>query len=41
MIAVPASLFKKATRILNQAPISEAELTKVALSTVPDPRESG
>jgi hypothetical protein len=38
MIAVPALLFKKAMRILNQAPISEAELTNLALDTAPDPK---
>lgn len=39
MIAVPARLFKKAMRILNQEPISEAELTKLALSAPPDPND--
>ena len=39
MIAVPASLFKKAIRILNQPPISETELTKLALGTAPDPKD--
>jgi len=39
MIAVPASLFKKAMRVLNQAPISEADLTKLALDTAPDPKD--
>jgi hypothetical protein len=39
MIAVPASLFKKAMRVLNEAPISEAELTELALGTAPDPKD--
>src|ERR1700720_878202 len=36
MIAVPASLFGKAMRILNQPPIPEAELADLALRTAPD-----
>jgi hypothetical protein len=39
MIAVPASLFGKAMRVLNQQPISEAELTELALRTAPDPED--
>jgi hypothetical protein len=39
MIAVPASLFEKAMRVLNQTPISEAELTELALSTPPNPKD--
>jgi hypothetical protein len=39
MIAVPASLFKDAMRVLNQAPISEAELNELALDTASDPKD--
>jgi hypothetical protein len=39
MIAVPASLFGKAMRILNQPPIPEAELADLALRTAPDPED--
>lgn len=39
IIAVPASLFQEAMRVLNQAPISEAELTELALGTLPDPKD--
>jgi len=37
MIAVPASHFREAMRVLNQPPISEAELTDLALGTQPNP----
>lgn len=37
MVAVPGSHFKAATRVLNQPPISDAELTELALRTPPDP----
>lgn len=39
MIAVPGSLFRAAMRVLNQPPISEAELTELALHTAPDPED--
>jgi hypothetical protein len=39
MIAVPASLFQEAMRVVNQAPISEAELTELALGIAPDPKD--
>lgn len=37
MVAVPESRFKAAMRVLNQPPISDAELTELALRTPPDP----
>jgi hypothetical protein len=39
MVAVPASKFKDAMRLLNQSPISEAELADLALRTRPDPED--
>lgn len=39
MIAVPASLFEKAMRVLNQRPISDDELTELAMRTPPDPED--
>ena len=39
MIAVPASKFRNAMRLLNQSPISEAELTDLALRTPPKPED--
>lgn len=39
MVAVPASLFEAAMRVLNQEPISDAELTELALRTAPDPED--
>jgi hypothetical protein len=39
MIAVPASHFGEAMRVLNQSPISETELTDLALRTAPDPED--
>src|SRR5215472_17657050 len=36
MIAVPASQFKEAMRVLNQSPISEGELTDLALRSNPE-----
>jgi hypothetical protein len=38
MVAVPASFFKQTMRVLNQKPLSEAELTKIALGSS-DPAE--
>ena len=37
MVAVPESRFKAAMRVLNEPPISDAELTELALRTPPDP----
>jgi hypothetical protein len=39
MVAVPASAFGKALHVLNQQPISEAELTELALRTAADPED--
>jgi DNA polymerase III sliding clamp (beta) subunit (PCNA family) len=39
IVAVPASKFKDAMRVLNQSPISEAELTDLALRTRPNPED--
>lgn len=37
MVAVPESRFKSAMRVLSEPPISDAELTELALRTPPDP----
>jgi hypothetical protein len=39
MIAVPASHFGEAMRVLNQSPISETELADLALRTAPNPED--